>query len=98
MWWRKRGWCCPAFEARFSRAGERGVSIFVDDANGSPRFILQHRFLGRQPEARGSVTITTDSVIRYCPHCGTNLDRWYRKSVRKLARPDLAVRVGGPPA
>ncbi len=98
MWLRRRKWCCPGFEARFSKAGVRGVSIFVDDAEGRPRFILQHRFLGRSPtlsQTRSRVTITTDTVIRFCPHCGANLDRWYRGSLRRLARPDLAVRVDG---
>jgi hypothetical protein len=72
------------------------VSVFVDDADRPARFILQHRFLqrgGSLSEADGSVSITTDTVIRFCPHCGVNLGRWYRGSLRKLARPDLAVRV-----
>ena len=97
MWWRSREWCCLGFEARFSEAGERGVSIFVDDADGAARFILQHRSLepgASLSETDGPVSLVTDTVIRFCPHCGANLNRWYRHSLRKLARPDLAVQLG----
>jgi hypothetical protein len=98
MWWRRRDCCCPGFEARFSEAGERGVSIFFDDADTPARFILQHRSLepgASLSDTESPVSLVTDTVIRFCPHCGANLDRWYRRSLRRLARPDLAVRAAG---
>jgi len=86
-------WCCTRIRNAFLEAGERGIGFFVD----SSTFILQFRAVaaGVVPPDPGEslITLVEDSVIHYCPWCGTRLDRFYRKHLESLEKPGLRIEI-----
>jgi hypothetical protein len=89
-------WCCPAFHGNYEVAGERGFAILVDrNAEKHPRFILQHRAFKKGFEQKlmtqTPFSLVSETQIRFCPWCGTNLVNFYQKCVDALARPQLKI-------
>lgn len=88
-------WCCVGFEGNFQMAGSRGFSIFVSTKNRqNPVFIMQHRTLDPGvaiPNTEQALTIVSDIQISFCPWCGTDLHKFYRKRYQELDRHELEV-------
>ena len=88
-------WCCVAFKERFHHSGKRGVAVFVSMKGGPPpAFILQHRSL--DPEASLQQTdvalaLISESHLYFCPWCGANLPRHYKKTFQDLDRSELKI-------
>ena len=89
-------WCCSVFQGNYDVAGERGFSILIDrDADGRPRFIIQHRAvkLGDEPKmsSQAPLSLVSETHIKFCPWCGNNLAGFYEKNVDVLTRPNLKI-------
>lgn len=88
-------WCCESFRSQVRAAGHRGFGMFVDDTAEPIIFVLQHRSIepgALKPEyPHGPLALTSDLGILYCPWCGKDLHKWYRKSLASLSRRDLAT-------
>jgi hypothetical protein len=93
-------WCCAGFEAAYQAGGSRTIAAVVDRySDGRPAFLLQSRTFdsGYEPPALNSsvpMTLITEAGMSFCPWCGNNLAKWYRKSVDTLARPGLRIDQG----
>jgi hypothetical protein len=83
------------FEGNFQMAGFRGFAIFVSTKNRqNPVFIMQHRTLDPGvaiPNTEQALTIVSDIQIGFCPWCGMNLHKFYRKRYQELDRHELEV-------
>ena len=88
-------WCCMGFEGHCLAAGGRGFSVLVSTRDGpAPSFILQHRALdpgAEVPPSTSPLSFVSDVKIRFCPWCGVNLSKWYRRTFGELDRSDLQV-------
>ena len=88
-------WCCIGFKGNIQMAGLRGYSIFVSSMNRmNPVFIMQHRTLDPGagiPKTEQALTIVSDIQISFCPWCGVDLHRFYRKHYQELDRSELDV-------
>jgi hypothetical protein len=88
-------WCCLAFKEHFSLAGMRGLGVFVSMKGGPPpAFILQHRSLDPGASLKQTevpLALVSDSHICFCPWCGANLRKHYKKTVQNLDRSDLKI-------
>jgi hypothetical protein len=88
-------WCCQVFRGWLGHAGHRGLGVFVStEKDPSPSFILQFR--AQQPgepipHTQNPLSSVLDVNIHFCPWCGTNLDKFYRKTFNELNRPGLRV-------
>jgi hypothetical protein len=91
-------WCCAGVENAFLEAGRRGVGFFVAESRSArPTFVLQFRAMAAgavPPDPSDShLTLVTDLAISYCPWCGKRLDRFYRKQLESLERPELQIQL-----
>ena len=89
-------WCCIGFKGNYEMAGQRGTSIlFGRDSLGAPEVTLQCRAVDKGQEAPiksdNPISIVTDIRIVFCPWCGRDVEKWYRKEVDDLFRPDLKI-------
>lgn len=89
-------YCCPGFQAQFQNTGARGFAVFYESGDlGGPLFVLQHRLfdLGRERihDVAPSVTLVDQVGIQFCPWCGRRLEKWYRKDLERLKRPEAAL-------
>jgi hypothetical protein len=84
-------WCCSIFEDLVDCAGERGLAIIVATLKDD-RFLLQFRAV-EVGHALGynevPVAVEGHRVIFFCPGCGVNLAKFYKKSMDALRRQDL---------
>lgn len=78
-------WCCAPFRNAFDAKGQRGLSIIVArNFQGNLRFFCQHRAIehGEQPPPSTKPLATvSESLIEYCPWCGRELGKWYRRNL-----------------
>lgn len=90
-------WCCGGFRASYEGAGSRGVGLLVvrTEDDREPRFILQFRavdigssFSHQGPEP---LSVVSEVRLRWCPWCGRNLSKWYKKAWPDLVRPKIPV-------
>lgn len=91
-------WCCMGFKAHTEIAGERGFGIFSDPTTPPSRIVLQCRAAdsavdSAQVSAPYPISVVSEIVIQYCPFCGKHLESWYGDKLRRIARPDLAVKL-----
>jgi len=89
-------WCCVQFQNHYATAGEMGLSILVGrDNSGNPEFTLQCRAIDLDvqniPITDFPITTVLDSRILFCPWCGRNLRKWYRKDIDALYRANLKI-------
>jgi hypothetical protein len=88
-------WCCKVFQGWFSKAGKRGLSVFVaTQGDSDPAFILQYRALdpgAPVPHMDSPLSSVSDVSIHFCPWCGANLKKLYRGSFEELDRSELRV-------
>ena len=88
-------WCCVGLRDAFCEAGRRGQAIFFNNIDEPNRFVLQTRVVDKDaspPENwRAPMTLLTEAAIRFCPWCGVELARHYRKHLSALSRPDLVM-------
>jgi len=88
-------WCCISFKSQTEHAGKRGFGIFVDNTAEPPFFVIQHRSLDPgtpNPRDIDALLILVSSTgIKYCPWCGKELLKWYRRDISKLSRADLVI-------
>jgi len=87
-------WCCGSLEGCHSNVGCRGISVFVDDGDGLPAFVLQARALQVEdsdalPNMTIPLTVVSELTIVFCPWCGTKLDEHYESTWPELLRSDL---------
>jgi hypothetical protein len=93
-------WCCEPFKNGFDLAGDRSIAVLVDRySDGESEFILQARAFekGQEPAHLSTevpMSLVTESSIQFCPWCGKNLARWYRKTVDALIRPGFKIDKG----
>ena len=90
-------WCCKVFQGWFEESGKRGIGVFVSTRdNSEPAFILQYRALDPSspvPDTQFPISSISDVHIHFCPWCGANLRKAYRKSFRELDRSELQVSI-----
>lgn len=89
-------WCCSAYEGNFENAGMRGLAVFADESDSQLKFILQFRAADSGIELKTSqldqpVSLVTDSVIQYCPWCGSKLSEVYRDQIEDIVKKNLRV-------
>jgi hypothetical protein len=94
-------WCCEAFKNSYDLAGDRSIAVLVDRcSDGGPEFILQSRAFekGQEPPDLSTavpMSLMTESHMQFCPWCGRNLAKWYRKAIDVLIRPGFKIDTGG---
>lgn len=89
-------WCCPGFKSAIQNAGNRGFGVFVDDTAEPVMFVLQYRALdpgAPVPKYDGPMGIISNIGIRFCPWCGKDLLKAYRRQLKQLAREDLVIKL-----
>ncbi len=90
-------WCCEVFQGWFEEAGKRGLGVFVaTEGDSDPAFILQYRALDRDapvPYTAFPLSSVSEVHIRFCPWCGANLRKSYRRSFGELDRSELRVPI-----
>jgi hypothetical protein len=83
------------FQGQFEQAGSRASAVFVSMREPlRPVFILQFRAVEMDaviPDIRTLISLVTDVQIQFCPWCGANLIKWYRKYLRDLDRFELQI-------
>ncbi len=87
-------WCCRALRDSVSEAGHRGLAIFLNDVADPAYFVIQFRALepgSPDPESESFLTLSLETGIRFCPWCGKDLLRFYRKHLKALSRPEFVV-------
>lgn len=90
-------WCCPVFKSWYENAEVRGFAFLVESNNvGKPEFILQYKSVDdkavdKLPVSDFPITLTGQIRIIYCPSCGKNLEKIYKKQVGDLSRPNLKI-------
>ena len=93
-------WCCEAFRNNYDLAGDRSIAVLVDRySDGEPEFLLQSRAFerGQEPPDLSTavpMSLVTESRMQFCPWCGRNLARWYRKTIDALMRPGFKIDEG----
>ena len=93
-------WCCDAFKNSYDLAGKRAIAVLVDrSTDGDPEFLLQARAFvkGGEPldlNTAVPMSLVTESSMRFCPWCGRNLSRWYRRVIDLLIRPGFKIDKG----
>jgi len=91
-------WCCLGFQSNYlAEPGKRGIVILVGrDSSLRPEFVIQFRNMDMEmqlPVLPFPISLSTDIRIRYCPWCGANLEKHYRKVVDQLNRPDFRIEL-----
>ena len=88
-------WCCEAFRFAFDERHDRGIFVFCElptavesgptywIAMRSVRLVDRDRF-AQQVQQTVPITIATWRRIKYCPWCGRNTHRFYRKTYQHL--------------
>jgi hypothetical protein len=79
--------------------GERGFAVLVEqDDNLGARFLIQSRAVAKQDQERLKiasadvpVALVTETGLTFCPWCGVNLKRFYRKRFVELDRPGYSI-------
>ena len=89
-------WCCLTFKSWYQSAGGRGITVLVGrNSTGGPEFVLQHRSIDKEisslPVTDYPISVVSDTYISFCPWCGRDLARWYRKHIDELHRPEFKV-------
>lgn len=93
-------WCCVFFKSSYDAAGDRSIAVLVDrHADDTPEFILQSRAFmkGEEPpdmHTRVPMSLVTEAQVRFCPWCGRNLARWYKRDVDRLLRHGFKIEKG----
>jgi hypothetical protein len=89
-------WCCNAIQQQFENRKKRGIAVVAvppNELHPEPRFQLSLRSI--DDEAVGKVqsplageyiaqTLQTWAPVKYCPWCGVELGRFYRKTWEAL--------------
>lgn len=96
-------YCCVQFFSLCNEAGTRGVGLIVDASETKPAFFLQWRGMenGEDTSSLSSAVpleLATELGILFCPWCGVDLNKFYRKCVGQMSRPDLRLSRSGPGA
>jgi hypothetical protein len=88
-------WCCLSFKGKVQEAGERGFGVFLDNTAEPPFFVIQHRSLdpgvANPPYTDTPLNLVCSTVITYCPWCGKELLKWYKRDLSKFSRTDLVI-------
>ena len=94
-------WCCAGFKDAYESAGERGFAVLIDpDETLGTRFTIQVRMVDQQDQrslqsqlgtTAFPVSLVTETGMLFCPWCGVNLGRYYRKRAAGLARLGYSV-------
>jgi hypothetical protein len=82
----------PRFRIAYQHAGQRGFAVLVGAvAVIGPYFIWQRRSLekARETEIQGpfDVELVSDIGLLFCPWCGKDLGRFYRRHIEAHVRP-----------
>ncbi|HUR98030.1 MAG TPA: hypothetical protein VMZ26_08210 [Pyrinomonadaceae bacterium] len=89
-------WCCIGFKAQYNCAGQRGVAYLVGrDSLGAPQFMVQYRAVEKGSESHIQVDILAAIIVEtrivYCPSCGVNLAKFYKKEIDNLDRDGFEI-------
>jgi hypothetical protein len=82
-------WCCQWFAQHFDQQGRRGPAVAMQPRqNGGIDCVLQYRAVAigdlGAPETSAAVPLIYESHISYCPWCGRQLDRHYKRQLKKI--------------
>jgi hypothetical protein len=86
--------CCDGLKILIDNAGERGMSVLVDEDLGQFRFHLELRAVSKDEETllsrnqvplptKGNITLAASIVASFCPFCGTKLQTLVTRSSRR---------------
>ena len=89
-------WCCQHFKFRAELVGLRGFSIRVGDSeNSNPEFFLQFRTSDAGEKftinEKISLVIGEESKFTFCPWCGKNSLKFYKKTYKSLVRDEYII-------
>ena len=91
-------WCCQTFRSYYEEAGRRGFGVVIEETEVGPTFLIQCRSIDPKDEQAFkvlntpvAVSLVTQTGMLFCPWCGTNLRRRYRRHVKALSRPELSI-------
>jgi len=89
-------YCCEAFKHAFNKKQGRGFSVFsAEDYSNNPIFYLYYKVISSDSEQKVveflskekpdvSLSLASETVIIYCPWCGKNLLRFYKKTWKEI--------------
>ena len=99
-------WCCAGLEFAFNERHKRGLFVFCEPTHleAGPTYWLGMRSVNIADKARLAeqlckvpssdrpvpITLVTWHRVKYCPWCGSQVERFYRKTYRALADPMLS--------
>ena len=93
-------WCCKVMQGWYQIRGDRGFSVKVNERSGQYRFVMQHCALEpgiRLPDDFNEpVSIISELVVLYCPWCGKNLEKFYKKNLSDLCKESLETTISIP--
>ena len=90
-------WCCAGFAHHYKSAGQAGACVIALDVLGEVEYVLQFRTfeIGSQSSVQVApgtmITLGCDVGLTFCPWCGRNLRRHYRKVERQLVRHEFGA-------
>jgi hypothetical protein len=91
-------WCCQTFRSYCEEAGRRGLGVVVEETEIGPRFLIQCRSIEPNDEEAFKaimtpfpVSLVTQTGMLFCPGCGKNRRRRYRRYAKELSRPELSI-------
>jgi hypothetical protein len=91
-------YCCDDFETAYKTYPKRGISVLTREYQyvEEPTFILlfvsvdqdDEKILKKLDESGLPIpySIATERVIMYCPWCGQNLSRFYKKNWKNMMK------------
>jgi hypothetical protein len=91
-------WCCHYFENMFGSKGHRGFSIILkDNLENIPIFFTQFRSIesGDEKGVKSDKALSLEGsvAISFCPSCGKNLRKYYRKYIVEMKQnPPVVLR------
>jgi len=83
-------WCCESFQNSFNNKNNRGFAYIIEKLTSDDElyFFIQFRAVeeGKQQELKSNtpVSIEGKECIWFCPNCGKNLKKFYKKSMKEM--------------
>lgn len=86
-------WCCIGMKAHLRQSTERGFSVLCSKNEfGEIEFVLRYRAIDDGtilPVFDAPISLISEININYCPWCGQNLLKCYKKYIEKLCNQNL---------
>jgi hypothetical protein len=82
-------WCCDFFEQMYISKEQRGFAIVLEE-DQEPYFSLQFRAVleGKETDVKSNspVSLKGKTAIKYCPSCGKQVLKYYKKYLNELKK------------